>query len=411
MNTRRRIALALTSILSTFALSTSVYAASTVPPSPPSLSAQGAILVDANTGQILYGRHIRQEFYPASITKIMTAYLAITHGWNKTVRVSVQAQNQPGSSCYLRAGQAYPMPRVVSAMMMVSGNDAAYAIAQTVGGTVSHFVHMMNQTAHRWHAPGIHFANPSGLPNPHHVVSALGMAIITEHAMANPIFRQIVATKVASLPPDPAPRIYYNQNRLLYTYPGAIGVKIGYTIEADETIVGAAKRHGITLIEVLLKDTPAGLWPDAANLLSWGFQHFSLVHPIQAGAILGTVDIGHRPILVKSGANLNYLAYPGESIHPVLHFVPDTHLVSKPITRNEMVGSVQVTINGQDVGSLPLISLSSMAPYHQSPFWRWKWVESIVAVMILIKLLSRHRYRRRKTLRVNPWHLRGSDSR
>ncbi len=340
----------------------------------PTLSAGAAILVDGNTGQILYARDIRGEFYPASITKIMTAYLAITHGWHDTVHVSVQAQDQIGASAYLRAGQSLPMPKVVTAMMLVSGNDAAYAVAQTVGGSVAHFVQMMNRQAKAWGAPGIHFDNPDGLPDPKHVVSALGMAIIAEHAMQNPIFRRIVSTKESTLPPDPHPRVYYNQNQLLYHFPGAVGIKIGYTIEADETIVGAARRHHLFLIEVLLRDTPAGLWPDAENLLSWGFRNFRAMTLVKSGQMLGTVDVGGRPVAVRSAQGITYAVQ--KSARPAIgvQLTALTPHSNRPIRKDETVGEAEITVNRHLVAEVPVRATKALAPLPPRLHWNWAWL-------------------------------------
>lgn len=362
-------------------------------PPPPALSASAAILVDGSTGQILYGHDIRGEYYPASITKIMTAYLAIRYGWNKTVSVSTAAQNQTGSSCYLRAGERDPMAAVVTAMMLVSGNDAAWAVAQTVSGRVPAFVDLMNRTARAWHAPGIHFANPSGLPDPRHVVSALGMAVIAEHAMANPIFRRIVATRTSSLPPDPAPRIYYNQNRLLYTYPGAVGIKIGYTIEADETIVGAARRHGVFLIEVLLHDTPAGLWPDAANLLSWGFDNFQAVTAVARGRSLGSVIIGGRRVPVRAARTAIYLAYRHQQIRVRWRVVAKKPLGNRYIAPGTLVGQAAVFVNGRYVTTVPVAAGAAVAPLPPPIRWDWRWLGGGVALSLLYAAVVRPRRR------------------
>ncbi len=363
--------------------------------SHPSPTAQGAILIDGNTGQILYGRDIRGEFYPASITKIMTAYLAITHGWRRTVVVSKTAELQPGSSAYLLAGQRLPMPKVVTAMMMVSGNDAAYAIAQTVSGSVPAFVRLMNAQAKAWHAPGIHFDNPDGLPDHKHVVSALGMAVIAEHAMRNPIFARIVDTHSSVLPPDPRPRVYYNQNQLLYNYSGAVGIKIGYTVEADETIVGAARRHGLFLIEVLLHDTPTGLWPDAQNLLTWGFDHYHNVVLLKAGQRVGTVQRGGRAIPVVSGKTVVYAASDGDA-PPIQITLRPSHPDSRAaIKRHRRVGRAVIYSGDKLVAAIPLLSARHMAaaPPRVSRDWWWMILPLVIGISLLGGLVRKSSWR------------------
>lgn len=360
-------------------------------PKSPTLSAQAAILIDGNTGQILYGRDIRGEFYPASITKIMTAYLAVTHAWNRTVVVSQAAEDQIGSSAYLVAGERLPMSKVVTAMMLVSGNDAAYAVAQTVAGSVPRFVQMMNAQARAWGAPGIHFDNPDGLPDAKHVVSALGMAIIAEHAMKNPILAQIVDTKESTLPPDPKPRVYYNQNLLLYQYPGAMGVKIGYTIEADETIVGAAQRHGLYLIEVLLHDTPAGLWPDAENLLTWGFQHFEPQRLVLAHASLGHLVIGGRTIAVHSAASLSYDVPVASPPHIRVQLKASRPNDARAIKRGQAVGQAAFYVGRDRIGAVPLLASGAAAPLPPVVHDRWRWLALPVAALLSLGGVSKRR--------------------
>lgn len=343
---------------------------------PPPLSASAAILVDGNTGQILYARRPLAEYYPASITKIMTAYLAIQDGWHKTVVVSPAAAAQIGSSCYLKAGERLPMPAVVTAMMLVSGNDAAYAVAQTVGGTVPRFVAMMNRQAALWHAPGIHFDNPDGLPDPRHLVSAWGMAIIARHAMANPIFARIVRTRVTALPPDPTPRVFYNQNQLLYTFPGAVGVKIGYTIEADETIVAAARRHGVLLIEVLLHDTPAGLWPDAANLLEWGFQSYYPLTLWRSQVVIDRLHIAGRTVAVTSRGPVTVLASRQSGRNGVRWRIrPNPRLsVAAGVRKNQPVGTLEVWVNGRPALQQPVVAAENLPPNPPRMTYRWWWL-------------------------------------
>jgi D-alanyl-D-alanine carboxypeptidase (penicillin-binding protein 5/6) len=265
--------------------------------------------------------------------------------------------------------------------MLASGNDAAYAVAQTVAGSVPAFVRMMNAQARAWHAPGIHFANPDGLPNPHHVVSALGMAIIAEHAMRNPIFRRIVATRRSTLPPDPKPRIYYNQNQLLYDFPGAVGIKIGYTIEADETIVGAAQRHGLLLIAVLLHDTPEGLWPDAENLLDWGFQHFHQAVIIRRGQSLGTVIIGGRKVPVMASRDVTAAVADDRLAHPRWMVQADRPHSRGLIRAHSRVGRVVVVLDREAVAHLEALSQRQIdAPF---PTVHDQWIWLLLPVLVL----------------------------
>lgn len=372
-------------LLTSFIVAPRAFAA----PAPPHLSAKAAILIDGTTGQILWGRDIRGEFFPASITKIMTAYLAIKYGWNKVVVVSPQAALQPGASAYLRAGQRLPMPQVVTAMMLVSGNDAAYAVAQTVAGSVPKFVQMMNAQARAWGAPGIHFVNPDGLPNPGHVVSALGMAVIARHAMSNPTFARIVDTRTSTLPPDPHPRIYYNQNRLLYDFPGAVGVKIGYTIEADETIVAAARRHGFLLIEVLLHDTASGFWPDAANLLNWGFATFHPQTLIRRGRPLGALVMGGRRVPVAAAQGVDYALPDHAASKTTVKLRAARPRNRQMIRRGTVVGVGTVLLNGRPVAAVPVTTTTQVPAAPPIVHHQWWWM--VLPTVVVASLLRRPR--------------------
>lgn len=200
----------------------------------------------------------------------MTAWLALKDGWRRPLVVSPIAQQQTGASLGLHAGQHLTVGAVVPAMMMVSGNDAAYAVAQAVSGSEQKFVTLMNRTATQWGALGAHFANPTGLSSPKQWVTALAMANIAQHTMQSSALRRIVSLPYAILP-APDPKIFFNQNQLLSEYPGSIGIKMGYTVQGGATLAGAATRHREVLIVVLLHDNPATVWTDAQALLSWGF--------------------------------------------------------------------------------------------------------------------------------------------
>lgn len=358
----------------------------------PSTSASAAILINGSTGHILYGKDILGEYYPASITKIMTAYLAITQGWRKTVVVSAKAASQIGSTSDLRVHEREPMPKVVTSMMLVSGNDAAYAVAETVSGSASRFVALMNATARAWHAPGIHFVNPDGLPSPHHVVSALGMAVIAQHAMKNPIFARIVRTKHSSLPPDPNAREYYNQNQLLYDYPGAVGIKIGYTMEADETIVGAANRHGMFLIEVLLHDTPQGLWPDSKHLLNWGFSHYRPQTLVRDHQHLGTLVIGGRKVVVESPKAFKYLVPIHDEPGLKVHIQPRRGTPNRPLKRHQAVGDAILYLGKTRVGEVPAITVRAVAALPPPIHRQWAWL--LLPLVVVATSLARVRGRR-----------------
>lgn len=239
----------------------------------PRVTAASAIVMNVETGQILYTKRIHERWPPGSLVKIMTAWLAIRYAWHKLGRVTPQAAHLGGASLGLPIGLKLPLDRLVPAMMMASGNDAAEVVATTVAGTDRAFVRKMNDTAGQWHLGTIHFGNATGLPANNQWTTAEAMARLARHVIKNPVFRAMVRATSESLWIRHVPHFYVNQNQLIGGFPGATGIKMGYTRQGGATLVATADRGHQDLIVVLLHDNLADVWPDAARLLVWGFSH------------------------------------------------------------------------------------------------------------------------------------------
>lgn len=239
---------------------------------PPDITAESACVMVVNTKQILYDKQKDKIMYPASTTKIVTLLTALEKGKpDAVVTVSPQAAACDGSSLDLAAGDRLTLRELLYGMMLVSGNDAAEAVADQIGGSQEAFAAMMNQTAQRLGAERTHFSNPHGLPDPiNHFTTANDMALITAAGYQRADFIQIVSApvhKVAFLN-EPIKEVS-NTNRLLTSFAGANGVKTGYTDEAGECLVAAARRGGIQLIAVIYNSDFR--WKEAAELLEYGF--------------------------------------------------------------------------------------------------------------------------------------------
>ena len=259
----------------------------TVRGTPPSVSAQAAYLLDADTGHVLDDVHGEQRLPMASTTKIMTALIAIqTADLNQLVTIRQdsidEVKKHNGSSAYLVVGDQIRLEDLLYGLMLPSGDDAAIAIADAVGGTTSNFVRMMNLFALRLHLTQTHYINPDGLtyltpqgqPDPNQYTSAADLAHLTRFAMANPFFAQLIELQHFVLPASTVHHAYTwdSINTLLSTYPGATGVKTGYTVEAGYCLVFAATRGGHHLIGVVLHEPDeAQRFADASMLLDWGF--------------------------------------------------------------------------------------------------------------------------------------------
>jgi D-alanyl-D-alanine carboxypeptidase (penicillin-binding protein 5/6) len=259
----------------------------TVRGTPPAVSAQAAYLLDADTGHVLDDVQGELRLPMASTTKIMTAIIAIqTANLGQVVTVRQDAINEVqkynGSSANLVVGDQIRLEDLLYGLMLPSGDDAAIAIADAVGGTTSNFVRTMNQFAQRLRLKQTHYINPDGLtyltpqgkPDPNQYTTAADLAHLTRYAMANPLFAQVVELQHYVLPASAVHHAYTwdSIDSLLSSYPGATGVKTGYTVEAGYCLVFAATRGGHHLIGVLLHESDANQrFVDARELLDWGF--------------------------------------------------------------------------------------------------------------------------------------------
>jgi len=244
---------------------------------PPIIEAEAAIVMIADTKQVLYEKKASGIMYPASTTKIMTLLTALEKGnSNSTVTVSSNAANCEGSSLDLKAGDKLTLGNALYGMMLVSGNDSAEAIAENIAGSIPKFVKLMNENAAKIGAVNTHFTNPHGLPDPiNHFTTAYDLALITAYGLQNPEFAKIVSTREYTVNFLNGKKKYVkNTNKLLKLYPGANGVKTGSTNEAGDCVVGAVKRGGVELIVVVLNDDER--WEDAPKLLDYGFKQLGL---------------------------------------------------------------------------------------------------------------------------------------
>lgn len=245
---------------------------------PPSVTAQGWILYDDTFGLVLAAYQADTPRPMASTTKIMTALLALESGnLERPIPVTEQATEVGESEIGLEAGEIWPLSQLITALLVRSANDAAMAIAEALGGDVSGFVDLMNWRAAELGLSNTHFANPHGLDEPGHYSTPRDLLTLTLKAMEYPEFAEAVSSRRIrfSDAPDGTPRVAENTNRLLTDYPGAIGVKTGYTGRAGEVLVGAAERNGRRLYAVVMGSEDR--LRDVAALLDYGFDGYPLL--------------------------------------------------------------------------------------------------------------------------------------
>ena len=235
---------------------------------PPSTSARCAVLMGAD-GTVLYGREEQQRALIASTTKLMTALVALERADPKeTVTITPAQCRVEGSSMYLRPGLCCSVEDLVTGLLLASGNDAALALAEHVGGSVEDFVGMMNERAGELGLVNTHFMNPHGLDQEGHYSTALDLARLMAVCMEQPAFACITALRCAKV----AGVNYANHNKLLGLCPGCLGGKTGYTRAAGRCLVSCCERGGTRLICVTLSDPQD--WRDHQMLYAWGFARY-----------------------------------------------------------------------------------------------------------------------------------------
>lgn len=242
---------------------------------PPAIGAAAAVVVDGNTGAVYGDKNGNMKMYPASTTKVLTAIIALEEGKAKldqNIVVTPRAMAQDGTNLGVRPDMPISLRETLYGMMLVSGNDAAVAVAETVGGSYDRFIEMMNEKAAAIGAVHSHFANPNGLTDPNHYITAEDMAKISVYAMRNPEFRAIVREQKHNMVyRDGMYRIVENRNDFLKSwYLGANGVKTGTTEAAGDCLVASAERNGQLIIVAVYNDKKR--FEDVKPWLDYGFQ-------------------------------------------------------------------------------------------------------------------------------------------
>ncbi len=319
-------------------------------------SAKAAVLIERSTGRILLSHNENLPLPMASTTKVMTALLALELGNPEDiVTVSRNAYGVPGTSIYLNQGEKITLHDLLYGLMLASGNDAAVAIAEHIGGDVDTFCRLMTERAAQLGCRDTVFINPNGLPAQGHHTTALDLALIARQAMQQPLFREIVSTRRASIPWEGRSyhRILNNKNRLLTDYEGATGIKTGYTKAAGRCLVFGAKRDGMEVIGVVLGCSD---WFDeAARLMDLGFDKYSMFTAFAQGDTIRRLPVVNgvaQTVAVTAGAPLAVPVTNG-CIPSLTIDLPKELPAGLPI--GEPVGTAQLSVEGEVLASIPLV--------------------------------------------------------
>jgi serine-type D-Ala-D-Ala carboxypeptidase (penicillin-binding protein 5/6) len=323
-----------------------------------SVSARSAILIEQESGRVLFEKDAHKVSRIASITKIMTAVLAIESGkLNGMVKVSDNAVRAEGSSIYLKPGEKIKLEDLVYGLMLRSGNDAAVAIAEYVGGSMDGFVFLMNEKAREIGMENTHFANPHGLDDhENHVSTAYDMAMLTRYAMENDVYKKIAGTKVhrAPNPTESWDRVWKNKNRLLTElYDHSTGGKTGYTKRAKRTLVSTAGKDDFELIAVTL-NAPDD-WNDHIQMFEMAFANYDIAEILSKGKIKGIKKSYYKNKLYLDHSFEYPLTSEEEELVRIEYKLKNVPKDGGEVRNEDIAGSANVYLDDKKIASLPII--------------------------------------------------------
>ncbi len=344
-------------------------AARAAAPPPPSLIGRAWLVGDLSSGQILASQRPDERVEPASLTKLMTAYLIFTALRDKKltlgqqVPVSQRAWRAPGSRMFIEPRRPVSVDELIRGMEVQSGNDACIALAEAVAGSEEVFVQMMNREAARLGLKDSHFMNATGLPDAQHYSTAadlyqLATALIRDFPAE---YAQYYAQKEFRYNNITQP----NRNRLLWLDPTVDGVKTGHTEAAGYCLIASSKRGARRLLSVLLGSTSeATRAQESLKLLNWGFQFFDSVRLYGAGDAVKSIDVwkgAAGAVKVGPQGDLFVTVPKGEAEKLKAELVSQQPLIA-PLARGQRVGSLRVTFEGKPYAEYPLVALENVGP-------------------------------------------------
>ncbi len=320
------------------------------------ISAKSAVLIDSQSGRVLYEHNAYEKLPMASTTKIMTGLLACESGKLKeSVKASAFASGTEGSSLWLKIGEEQTLENLTYGLMLKSGNDAAVAIAEHLGGCTDAFALLMNKKAREIGALNTNFENPHGLDSSGHYTTAYDLAIISREAMKNKKFREIVSTKTYSIPMqgEAWDRALKNHNKMLWRYDGCNGVKTGFTKKCGRCLVTSAKRDGKELVCVTL-NAPSD-WNDHTELLDFGFNNYEKKTLYKKGEKV--CDYTYDK---KNGKKVSLVCKEGFSTLLCKDEKLDTkieyHKIKAPSKKGTVAATLHIFCNDVEISSVPLVT-------------------------------------------------------
>jgi len=333
--------------------------------SPPNIYADGVVLMDAATGEILYSKNMDTQYPPASTTKIMTALLTLENAnLDDVVTVGKNPPLIDGSKIYLFEDEKLTVKDLLYALLLRSANDAALTLAEHISGSSEEFAKLMNKRALELGCSNTNFVNPSGLYDDMHRTTARDLALIMKELIKHEEYIKISTTSMYYIQPtnkSKEKRPLWNENRLIqkssnYYYEGCEAGKTGYTIQSKHSYVAVASRNGIKLIAVLLHDSNKAYWSDARKLFDYGFENFSKATLYSKGDMVGEYTIKEGlNIPLLAAENFYYLKNKDSTETPKLK-INSKDLSKTSFNRWQNILTAEVFYNNKSIGSLNLAS-------------------------------------------------------
>lgn len=316
-----------------------------------STNASSAILIDGESGRVLYEQNAHERRYIASITKLMTALVAVEsgHDMDEVVVIPKEHTGAEGSSMYLRAGEELTLEALMYGLLLASGNDAALAVAGYCGGSVGEFVALMNRKAVLLGMENTRFVNPSGLTEEGHMSTAADMAKLAAACMKNETIAKIVATRTITI----GGRTFTNHNKLLWRYEGCVGMKTGYTERSGRTLISCAERDGQRLIAVTLND--GNDWADHTAMLDYGFATYSRVRLCEAGERFVRLPVKGSLLSFVWVDAVDDVCYPLAEGEELRREISLARWTQAPVYRGQTAGTITWYLGERVVAVSPLV--------------------------------------------------------
>lgn len=328
----------------------------------PEITAPSAILIEAESGQVLFSKASDEPMHISAACKLMTVLVAIENSdLNSYVTASTDSVGTEGSALSLVAGTKYPLDDLLYAIMLTSANDAAIAVAEHVtSGDISKFVAKMNETAEKLNMTNTHFTNPTGLLEENQYTTAKDISLLIRYAIKNTVFNRIYSTKHRPWYGDNGQiKVLTSSNNMFWSYEGILGGKTGYNEKERQSIICTASKVNLTLISVVL-DTPEGsMYSDTETLFNYGFNYFHKSTLVSKGDILKTAEFEGKEINLISQNDFKYVHPLGENY--IVELTVDVD-IKPPIKKTQPVGNATYVLKDGTTISVSLYPETEIIP-------------------------------------------------